>query len=69
MGEANPPPPPPRRTMGEYCRRTETKQLSWGSDQGIPLFAFSQTGHAKDCLYDSDLKGVGRQVLRANGPE
>ncbi|GAU44284.1 hypothetical protein TSUD_371840 [Trifolium subterraneum] len=30
MGDHNKPPPPPRRTMGDYCRKTVTDQVSLG---------------------------------------
>ncbi|MCI17751.1 hypothetical protein A2U01_0038901, partial [Trifolium medium] len=31
------PPPPPRRTMGDYCRRTDTDQVSLGFRPANPV--------------------------------
>ncbi|MCH94727.1 retrotransposon gag protein, partial [Trifolium medium] len=64
MEENNPPPPPPpRRTMGDYCKRTDTEHVSLGFRHANPvpdhitedqkrlrLFAFSLNGHAKEWL-------------------
>ncbi|PNX69921.1 hypothetical protein L195_g056985, partial [Trifolium pratense] len=33
----DPPPPPPRRTMGDYCRRTDTGQISMGFQPANPV--------------------------------
>ncbi|MCI15319.1 hypothetical protein A2U01_0036457, partial [Trifolium medium] len=37
MGDLDPPPPPPRRTMGDYCRRTDTDQVSIGFRPANPM--------------------------------
>ncbi|KAK2454451.1 hypothetical protein QL285_002009 [Trifolium repens] len=38
MAENNPPPPPaPRRTMGDYCRRTDAGQISMGFQPANPV--------------------------------
>ncbi|CAJ2677643.1 unnamed protein product [Trifolium pratense] len=34
---ADNPPPPPRRTMGDYCRRTDTGQISMGFQPANPV--------------------------------
>ncbi|MCI75825.1 hypothetical protein A2U01_0097094, partial [Trifolium medium] len=36
MAGANPP-PPPRRTMGDYCRRTDARQISMGFQPENPV--------------------------------
>ncbi|MCI45031.1 hypothetical protein A2U01_0066270, partial [Trifolium medium] len=36
MAEDNPP-PPPRRTMGDYCRRTDAGQISMGFQPANPV--------------------------------
>ncbi|KAK2436917.1 hypothetical protein QL285_021877 [Trifolium repens] len=37
MAEEQPPPPPPRRTMGDYCRRTDAGQISMGFQPANPV--------------------------------
>ncbi|KAK2369112.1 hypothetical protein QL285_082265 [Trifolium repens] len=37
MAEDQPPPPPPRRTMGDYCRRTDAGQISMGFQPANPV--------------------------------
>ncbi|MCI29794.1 hypothetical protein A2U01_0051003, partial [Trifolium medium] len=35
--EGENPPPPPRRTMGDYCRRTDVGQISMGFRSTDPV--------------------------------